>query len=340
MSSVKGKAKPQSRARQVALEALRAEAGAVAGVADRLDASFDRAVGLIAAGKGAVIVTGIGKSGLIGKKISATLASTGTPSHFLHATEAAHGDLGRIRAEDVVLLLSYGGQSEEVVSLAALLRQDKVPTIAITSTPTTRLAGLVDAALCVGDVAEACPHSLAPTSSTTAMLALGDALALAVSDARSFTAEDFRRSHPGGLLGRRMLPLTEVMRFRAGDNLPLLPASGTVGEVLAAAERFERRAGAVLLVDESGVLAGILTDADLRRRLVKDGPAVLSRPVADIMTRQPKRLTDTDLVRDAVQLVREVRLDEIPVVDAAGRPVGLIDVQDLIALRVVEPSGG
>ncbi|MEZ6319059.1 MAG: KpsF/GutQ family sugar-phosphate isomerase [Phycisphaerales bacterium] len=326
-------------ARQVASEVLRAEADAVLGVVPLLGASFDRAVELLVSCGGSVIVTGIGKSGLIGQKLSATLASTGTPSHYMHATEAAHGDMGRIRKGDVVVLLSYGGSSEEVVSLAALLRQDKVPTVGITSTPSTHLATLVDAALCVGDVAEACPHNLAPTSSSTAMLALGDALAMAVSEAKHFTAEAFRERHPGGLLGRKMLPLKGVMRFKAGENLALIGASGTVGEVLAQAEDAGRRAGAVLLVDEAGVLVGILTDADVRRRLVREGAGVLERPVEEVMTRQPKRLTDTDLVRDAVQLVREVRLDEIPIVDAAGKPVGLIDVQDLIALRVIEAEG-
>ncbi|MEQ8850462.1 MAG: KpsF/GutQ family sugar-phosphate isomerase [Phycisphaerales bacterium] len=325
-----------SRARAVALDVLRAEADALAGVSAHINEAFDVAVGLVAGCEGSVIVTGIGKSGLIGAKISATLSSMGTPSHFLHATEAAHGDLGRIRPTDAVLLLSYGGATDEVISLAAILRQDKVPTIAITKSDDTRLARLVDAPLSVGDVDEACPHNLAPTSSSTAMLAMGDALAMAVADARSFTADDFRRSHPGGSLGRKMLPLTDVMRFKAGDNLPLVPATGTVREALAHAEAEGRRAGAILLVNEAGALVGIMTDADVRRRLVSQGAGVLEQAVEGIMTRDPKRLLATDLVRDAVQLVREVRLDEIPVVDDEGKPVGLIDVQDLIALRVVD----
>ncbi len=318
------------------MDVLRAEADALAGVSAHLGDAFDRAVELVAGCTGSVIVTGIGKSGLIGAKISATLSSMGTPSHFLHSTEAAHGDLGRIRPTDVVLLLSYGGATDEVISLAAILRQDKVPTIAITKGDDTRLAKLADAPLSVGDVAEACPHNLAPTSSSTAMLAMGDALAMAVADARSFTADDFRRSHPGGSLGRKMLPLTEVMRFKAGENLPLVPASGTVREALARAEAEGRRAGAILLVNDAGALAGIMTDADVRRRLVSQGAGVLDQPVGSVMTRDPKRLLATDLVRDAVQLVREIRLDEIPVVDDGGKPVGLIDVQDLISLRVVD----
>jgi arabinose-5-phosphate isomerase len=328
-------------ARLLAAEALRAEAAAVLGVVDRLGPAFDAAVEILLACTGSVIVSGIGKSGLVGAKISATLASTGTASHFLHATEAAHGDLGRIRRGDAALLLSFGGQTEEVVALAALLRQDAVPIVSITARPDSHLAQLATAALCVGDVTEACPHNLAPTASTTAMLALGDALALAAMQARNFTADDFRKSHPGGLLGRRMMPLTEVMRFkteaRPGSRaLTLVRDDRTVREALAEAEAAGRRAGAVLFVDADGRLSGILTDADVRRRLVKDGPAVLDRPAREVMTAGPRRLTDRDLVRDAVQLVREVRLDEIPVVDGDGRPVGLIDVQDLIALKLIE----
>jgi arabinose-5-phosphate isomerase len=334
--------------RAVAREVLRAEAAAVASVEACLDESFDAAVRVALGCTGSVIVCGIGKSGLVGQKISATLASTGTPSHFLHATEAAHGDLGRIRPGDVVLLLSYSGQTEEVVTLAALLRQDRVPTIAMTGNPQSHLAALADAHLSVGKLTEVCPHNLAPTSSTTAMLALGDALALCLMRARDFSAEDFKRRHPGGALGRQMMPLGSVMRFRAGENLPLLLARGSVREALASAEpeavagggggRGPRRSGAMIFVHDDGTLAGILTDADVRRRLVALGAGALDLPVAEVMTRTPKSLAASALVRDAVQLVREVRLDEIPVVDEGGRPVGLIDVQDLIALKVVDDA--
>ncbi|MEM7628327.1 MAG: KpsF/GutQ family sugar-phosphate isomerase [Planctomycetota bacterium] len=321
-----------------AREAMTSEAEAVRAASVLLDASFERAVQLVLDCTGSVIVAGIGKSGLIGAKLAATLASTGTPSHFLHATEAAHGDLGRVRRGDVVLLLSYSGGTEEVVALAALLRQDGVPTIGISRSASTHLGGLVSEHLSVGDVAEACPHRLAPTSSTAAMLALGDALAMVVSKERAFSAEDFGRRHPGGALGRTMLPLLEIMRQRVGESLEPVRAVGSVGDVLGHAERSggSRRPGAVLLVDDAGGLAGILTDADVRRRLVSEGDAVLDRPIAEVMTASPRSLPASALVRDAVQLVREVRLDEIPVVDDDGRPVGLIDVQDLLAMKLVD----
>jgi arabinose-5-phosphate isomerase len=312
-----------------------------------VDHSFDEAVQLVlerTAGDGdglpggSVVVGGIGKSGLIGRKISATFSSTGTPSHFLHPVEAMHGDLGRVRREDVVLLLSFGGGSEEILSLAALLKQDQVAVIALTRDPNTELGRLGQVALGVGDVTEACPHNLAPTASTAAMLAMGDALALAVSQRRHFGVDDFRRVHPAGSLGRALRPVVEAARFRAGRNLPLVEADATLAEAYREAERVEeapRRTGALVVVRQ-GRLAGIFTDADLRRLLVREGPEAWHRPVHEVMTGSPRALEDTALVRDAVQLVREHRIDEVPVVDAEGQPRALIDVQDLVALKVIE----
>ncbi len=322
--------------RELAEKVLRAEAAAVLSLVDRLDEAFDRAVTLLADCKGMVVVTGLGKSGLIGTKLSATLASTGSPSHFLHPAEAMHGDLGRIRREDVALMLSYGGETEEVVALAALLKQDGVPIVAITGKPDSHLARLADVLLNLGDITEACPHNLAPTATTTAILALGDALALSVSDKKGFTATDFRKSHPGGQLGRQMMPITQALRFRVGVNLPLVSEGVQVQAVLQQAAQTPRRAGAVLLVNENGKLSGIFTDADLRRLLLRDGVSVLNKPIREVMTRNPTALSDAAVVREAVQLMREKRLDEIPVVDDQGKPVGLIDVQDLIALKVIE----
>lgn len=325
-----------SESRAEAERILRAEAQAVLNVIPQLDESFDRAVELMANCAGMVVVSGLGKSGLIGTKISATFSSTGTPSHFLHPAEAMHGDLGRIRKSDVVLVLSYGGESEEVLALAALVRQDNVKVISITGKRDSHLARISDVHVCVGDVTEACPHNLAPTASTTAILALGDALALAVSARKAFTAEDFRKSHPGGALGRQMMPVREMLRFKAGDNLTLVRDDLSVQEVLTAAVSTGRRAGAVLLVDGEGRLSGIFTDADLRRLLTKLGTGVLNSPMRNVMTPHPRTLRDDAVVRDAVQLVREMRLDEIPIVDADNRPVGLLDVQDLIALKLIE----
>ena len=327
---------------------LDAEAAAIGQIP--LDADFDRAVALVTeAGRrgGSVVVSGLGKSGLVGAKLSATLASTGTPSHFLHPVEAMHGDLGRVRRGDVVLLLSYTGNTEEVVTLAELLRADGVPLIALAGKAGGALGRAADALLSVGDVTEACPLALAPTSSSTAMLALGDALALSVSRARAFTADDFQKFHPGGGLGRQLTPVVEAMRFHARDhangpaNLPLIRPGTAVKDAYAAAERFAkdsglRRPGALLVADADAPLAGIVTDGDLRTALIRTGPRVWAGPIDGVMTAGPTTLPDTAVVRDAVHVVRTKRFDEIPVVDGEGRPVGLIDVQDLAALKVIE----
>jgi len=323
---------------------LTAEASAISRIT--IDAAFHRAVDLIltattAPRHGCIVVGGIGKSGLIGQKLSATLASTGSPSHFLHPTEAMHGDLGRVGKHDVVLLLSYGGNTDEVVTLATLLHQDSIPVIAIVGKPDCDLARLAAAALCIGDITEACPLNLAPTASTTAMLAMGDALALAVSRRRNFGIDDFRKVHPGGGLGRQLTPVLHAMRWKIGLNLPLISANSPVAAALTDAKSFAaatggRRPGAMLIGDAQGKLAGIFTDGDLRR-LVSDHEGTLSTVrISDVMTKNPRRLMDDAVVRDAVQMMREYRIDEIPVVDAEGKPVGLIDVQDLVGLKVIE----
>jgi arabinose-5-phosphate isomerase len=281
------------------------------------------------------MVSGMGKSGLIGQKIAATLSSLGVPSHFTHPSEAMHGDLGRVRPGDVALLLSYSGGTEEVVNLAAILRTDGIARIGISCNHQTHLARLCDAHLAIGDVVEACPMNLAPTASTTAMLAMGDALALAVSRRRNFQADDFRRRHPGGALGAGLRGVTEVLRFRVGENLSTVREGVSVADALRTTGD-GRRAGALLVVDDAGRLVGIFTDGDLRRRMNELGAALLGRPVRDVMTVRPTALPADALVRDAVQLVRERRLDEIPVVGHDGQPIGLIDVQDLVSMKVID----
>jgi len=316
---------------------LAAEAQAIQRIT--LDAAFHAAIDLIVQSHGSVVVSGLGKSGIVGQKISATLASTGTPSHFLHPTEAMHGDLGRIRRQDVVLLLSYGGNTGEVVDLATILRQDSIPLIAIVGRPGCELARLATVTLLIGEVEEASPYHPAPSTSTTATLALGDALALTVSRRRNFGAEDYRKFHPGGSLGRLLTPVVDAMRFQAGVNIPLIPLTATLTQAYDIARTFKpaiRAAGALLIVDAQGKLAGIFTDGDFRRVIFTHGPTAVSQPIGDLMTKNPKRLTADAMVRDAVQMVREYRIDEVPVVDAAGQPVGLIDVQDLVALKVIE----
>lgn len=325
---------------------LREEADAVSGLAARLEPGFHQALDLIercADRGGTVLVTGLGKSGLIGAKIAATLTSLGIASHFVHPTEAAHGDLGRFRRDDVCLALSNSGETDEVVNLAAVLRQDGIPVIAITG----RRNGGAEGASSLERLSNVClglelereagsPEFVAPTSSTTATLALGDALALAAARRRNFTDADFAKRHPGGALGGLLRPVTDVLRFAVGRNLPLIPDSVSVSNALQRAAEVGRRPGAIVLIDEtSGQLTGIFTDGDLRRLVLAD-PGQLERPIREVMTRSPRTLPDSAIVRDAVRMVREFRQDEIPIVDGQGRPVGLLDVQDLISMKLVQ----
>lgn len=327
---------------------LRAEAAAVGGLLESLGGEFHRAVDLIetcANSGGTVLVTGLGKSGLIGAKISATLASLGIPSHSVHPSEAAHGDLGRFRPTDTVICLSYSGETDEVVNLASVLRQDGLPIIAMTGKrgettadgaggdKKSSLARMASVWLSIGAIDEAAEFA-APTCSTTAMLALGDALALCAARRRNFTDKDFAKRHPGGSLGELLKPVTEALRFTVGRNLPLVPEGVTVLQALERAEEKGRRPGAMLIVDGAGRLAGIFTDGDLHRLILRDR-GELNKPISMVMTQRPKSLRSGSLVRDAVKMVRESRLDEIPVVDEDGKPVGILDVQDLVAMRLV-----
>lgn len=325
---------------QFARNLLEEEGRAVANVASLLDDRFIKAVELItgcARDDGTVLVSGLGKSGLIGAKISATLASLGIPSHAVHPTEASHGDLGKFRKKDVVIALSKSGETEELVNLAAILQQDGLPVISITGggDEPSSLERVASVALTIGVGPEA-GDMPAPTSSTTATLALGDALAIAAARRISFTDEDFAKRHPGGSLGSMLRPVMDVVRFKSGQNLPLIDDHLSVADALDQAEKTEgRRPGAMLLVDKAtGKLTGIFTDGDLRR-LVLGSESPMATPIADVMTRGPRTLPSTAIVRDALALFRERRQDEIPVVDAEGKPAGMLDVQDLIALKLV-----
>lgn len=319
------------------------EADAIRTLAQRVDERYTRAIDLIvktADAGGTVIVSGLGKSGHIGAKISATMASLGITSHSVHPTEAAHGDLGRFRKNDLAICLSHSGETEELVALASILRQDKLPIIAITRGPkdgkVSSLQRLADVTLEVGVTDEAGDGDyLAPTTSTTAALAIGDALALAVARRRSFTNEDFHARHPGGTLGSLLKPVSELVRFVAGKNLPIASESDSVAEALAEAAKVVRRPGALLVTNPAGRLTGIFTDSDLRRLILRN-PDELQQPISSVMTRGPKALNHLALTRDAVAMFREFRADEIPIVDDSGNPVGLLDVQDLIAMKLVE----
>ncbi len=315
-----------SYARQV----VEHEARALASLAKRLDARFVRAMELVEGCRGRVVVSGMGKAGLIGTKISATLASTGTPSYFLHPAEALHGDLGRLVAEDVMLVLSNSGETDEVVRLIPHLKRIGTPLIAVTGRAASTLARHADVVLDIGDLDEACPLGLAPSTSTTAMLALGDALALGVQRARNLTPEEYARFHPGGSLGRKLLKVEEIMR--SGAKNAVLPADRTVKEALFAIT--EARAGAVCLTDEHGRLAGIFTDGDLRRHVAADAD-VGSLVLRDVMTRNPRTIEADRLATEAARLMREYKIDELPVIDSEGRPIGLVDIQDLLAVGLI-----
>ncbi|MDF1868788.1 MAG: KpsF/GutQ family sugar-phosphate isomerase [Phycisphaerales bacterium] len=326
--------------------ALTHEADAIARVAKRVDEGFVKAVDLIvgcAEQGGTVLVSGLGKSGHIGAKISATLASLGIPSHAVHPTEAAHGDLGRFRKQDVVICLSHSGETEELVNLAAILRQDNLPIIAITrgvvdGSPESALARLATVVLAVGVVGEAGDGEyLAPTSSTTVALAIGDAIALAAAKRRDFSHADFHARHPGGQLGSLLRPAMELVRFTAGENLPIANESDTVSKALHEASKVVRRPGALLVTDDTGKLTGIFTDSDLRR-LVLSNPDDLEKPMREVMSRDPRCLAGDAKASDAASMFREYRADEIPIVDSEGKPMGLLDVQDLIAMKLVRES--
>jgi arabinose-5-phosphate isomerase len=320
---------------EFARNVILSEASAIETMAGRIvDESFARAAGMVLECKGSIIVTGIGKAGIIGRKISATLASTGTPSHFLHPAEAVHGDLGRLRKEDIVLVLSYGGETDEITRLINLVKQLEIRLIALTGNCDSALAKHSDIVLCMGQFSEACPLGVAPSVTTTCMLAAGDALAFTVMKARNFGVEDFARFHPGGSLGARLITVEQSMMFRPGEKLPLARVSDTVERLLDSSKDVKRH-GAVMVVNGGGMLAGIITDADLRRLFAKHGVKAMAMPVGDVMTANCKRIRSDALAAEAMALFHKFRIDELPVVDAQDRPVGLIDVQDIVAIKIV-----
>ncbi|ACK53646.1 KpsF/GutQ family sugar-phosphate isomerase [Thauera aminoaromatica] len=321
----------ESRAVALARRVLRIEADAVAALGARIGEEFERAVEIILARHGRVIVTGVGKSGHIGRKLAATLASTGTPAYFVHAAEAAHGDLGMITPEDVVIALSNSGSSEELLTIVPLVKRQGARLIAMTGKPDSPLAREADAHLDAGVAEEACPLNLAPTASTTAALALGDALSVALLDARGFAAEDFARSHPGGALGRRLLThVGDVMRPapavpRVGSDAPLTQAllAMTAGGM-----------GMTAVVDADEVPVGIFTDGDLRRALEK-GCDVRSARVSEVMTRSPRSIAPGALAAEAAATMENMRISQLLVLDDAGRLAGALTTHDLMLAKVI-----
>lgn len=313
-----------------AREIMREAASALVELSRGLDSAFCAAVKLITSCRGTVIVTGMGKAGLIGRKIAATLSSTGTRAVFLHPAEAVHGDLGCVCANDVVLALSNSGQTEELCRLLPMFRRIGVPLIAMTARETSALGSAADVSIMLGHIPEAGHFGLAPTTSTTAMLALGDALALVASRAKGFTRQQFASLHPAGTLGKKLQTVKDVMR--AGDQLRIAFEKATIREVLVSKGKPGRRTGAVMLVDSEERLAGLFTDSDLVRLLEARRETQLDRPISEVMTASPKCITFEAPLADAIAVLSQYRISELPVIDEEGQPVGLVDITDLIAL--------
>jgi arabinose-5-phosphate isomerase len=313
------------RARRV----LAIETAGIAAVASRLDQRFDRALTLLQECQGKVVVAGMGKSGLIARKIAATLASTGTPSSFLHAAEALHGDSGMLARGDVVLALSYSGETE-LVQLLPLLKRLGLPLIAFTGQPRSSLAKAADVVLDVAVPEEACPLGLAPTSSTTAQLALGDALAVALLERRGFKATDFARLHPSGALGRRLLRVEDLMH--GADAIPLVGMRASFKETVL--EMTSKRFGATGVIDHEGVLAGVVTDGDLRRALERDAD-VRALTAGDLMSSSPKVVAGSALAAEALAIMERFSITSLFIVDERARPDGILHIHDLLHANVV-----
>ncbi|BCS33843.1 arabinose-5-phosphate isomerase [Luteitalea sp. TBR-22] len=312
------------RSLDLAARVLRIEANAVEGLVARLDGRFIDAVRLLAACRGRVIVTGMGKSGLICRKIAATLASTGTPAFFLHPAEALHGDLGVVTEGDVVVALSYGGETAEVVRLVEIVKRLGARLIGMTGAPQSTLAQLADVHLDCGVDEEACPLNLAPTASTTAALALGDALAMVLLTEKGFRADDFAYRHPGGSLGKRLMRVSQLMH--AGETMPSVPEATPLREVIY--EMSRKGLGMTCVVDEAGRLVGIITDGDLRRLMMREAD-VARRTAREIMTPRPVTIAGDVLAAEALQVMEARRITSVPVVGADGRPTGVLHIHDL-----------
>lgn len=320
-----------SRSLALARQVLTIESDAVRLLAERLDEAFHLALTIVLNCRGRVVVTGMGKSGHVARKIAATLASTGTPAFFVHPGEASHGDLGMIAPEDVVIALSNSGESAEVITILPLIKRRGAKLIGMSGNPKSTLARESDAHLNVAVDKEACPLNLAPTASTTAALAMGDALAVALLDARGFTPEDFARTHPGGSLGRRLLVhVRDVMH--EGEKLPIVGESASLKDALL--EMTRKGLGMTAIVDGGGRLAGVFTDGDLRRTLEKSVD-VHAAKIADLMTRNPKSIEPDRLAVEAVERMQELKINGLLVIDAERKLVGALNMHDLLKAGVV-----
>lgn len=306
------------------------EAHALLDLSRQLDLQFCEAVDLLAACRGSAMLSGVGKAGLIARKVAATLSSTGTRAHFIHPTEALHGDLGCVSEDDVWLLFSNSGETEEVCRLLPWIRDRRQSVIAITASNASTLGAAADVTIMLGRLVEAGAHGLAPSTSTTAMLAIGDALALVLCQHRNFSPQQFAVFHPGGSLGRRLASVKDVMR--SGEQVRIAADSSTIREVFVSLSRPGRRTGAVMLVDADGRLSGLFTDSDLARLLERRQDAQFDRPISEVMTARPMTITPDAILEEALQRLGAKHVSELPVIDDDGRPVGLIDITDLIGI--------
>ena len=317
--------------KRIAKEVLEIEAGAISSLKKRINRSFEDMVNYICRIKGRVIVTGMGKPGFIAQKVSATLSSTGTPSLYLHPAEALHGDLGRITSEDCIVAFSNSGETEEIVRLLPVIKKIGAGLVAFSGNRTSTLAKNSDYVIDTSVDKEACSLGLAPTASTTAMLAMGDALAVALLEKKGFREKDFALFHPGGILGKRLLLRVDDIMRKGRDN-PIVSEGTKVKKALVAITR--ARAGSASVVDKKGRLTGIFTDGDLRRHIDKD-TRITDRIIRDVMTKNPTAIKKDKLAAEAFGLLKEKKIDEIPVVDDRNRPIGLLDVQDLLKAGLV-----
>ncbi len=322
---------PRSSALELARKVLTIEADAITALVSRLDRTFIDVVNLLLSCRGRVVVSGMGKSGHIARKIASTMASTGTPAFFVHPAEASHGDLGMITRDDVVIALSYSGESDELLTVIPLIKRQGAKLVAITGNSASALAKESDLHLDARVAQEACPLNLAPTASTTAALALGDALALALLDARGFGVDDFARSHPGGSLGRRLLThVGDVMR--TGDHLPQVPETASLPEALR--EMTSKRMGMTAVVDAAGRVRGIFTDGDLRRALERS-PDLRAVALAEVMSRNPRTIPATKLAVEAVEMMERHKINQLLVVAETGQLVGALNMHDLFRAKVI-----
>jgi arabinose-5-phosphate isomerase len=319
---------------EYARKVIEIEADAIRSLTPVVNDSFAQAVEMIFNCTGSCIVSGIGKAGIIGQKISATMASTGTPSHFLHPAEAIHGDLGRLRKNDIVLVLSYGGETDEITRMINLVKQLDIKLISITGQNDSTLCKYSDVSICMGKMDEACPLGVAPSVSTTCMLAVGDAIAFTVMKARNFGVEDYVRFHPGGSLGAKLMTVEQSMMFKPGEKLPLADVDDTVENLLEETGDVKRH-GAVMVTSKDGKLVGIITDGDIRRLITKYKNKCFALKVGEVMTANCKRIRVDALAAEATAIFHKFRIDELPVVDADDKPVGLIDVQDIVTIKIV-----